>query len=326
MLRLLPTDWSPDAPALIGVSGGRDSVVLLHALYHAGFQNLFVCHLDHGLREESEADAAFVAELAKKRGLPFASERVDVARLARQKKQSLETAARDARYAFFARCAERFDTRRLWLAHHADDQVETFLFNLLRGAGPGGLSAMSPLSERSIDGTALEIARPLLATWRDEIDQYATKHALIHREDASNADTRFTRNRIRHTVLPALTAAMGRDVRTALWRAAELLRAEDALLSSTPELQSSSAKLGTETLQALPLALRRRLVHAWLQKNGVSEAGYAEVEATLSLLGGKAAKVNLPGGKCARRREKSIFLDTQSKARTAGNQSNTHDD
>ncbi|MDQ3624780.1 MAG: tRNA lysidine(34) synthetase TilS, partial [Verrucomicrobiota bacterium] len=113
---------------MIGVSGGRDSVALLHALLQRGARALVVCHLDHGLRPESEEDARFVAALAAQWQLAFVSTRVDVAELARQRKQSIETAARDARYAFFARVAAQRGLARLFLAQHADDQVETLLF------------------------------------------------------------------------------------------------------------------------------------------------------------------------------------------------------
>ena len=131
---------SRTARYLVGVSGGRDSVALLHALVEAGFRRLIVCHLNHGLRgRAAAADARFVATLAARLGLECESEQVDVARLAKKMGQSLETAAREVRYAFFARVARRRRCRSLFLGHHAGDQVETFLFNLFRGSGRGGL-------------------------------------------------------------------------------------------------------------------------------------------------------------------------------------------
>src|SRR5207302_5673422 len=128
---------------LIGVSGGRDSVALLHLLVSLGFEKLIVCHLDHSLRgRASGTDARFVQRLAKKLGVDFAFEKNEVARLAKENRLSIETAARRARYEFFAKVARENKCCTLFLAHHADDQVETFLFNLFRGAGSEGLGAM----------------------------------------------------------------------------------------------------------------------------------------------------------------------------------------
>ncbi len=296
----------PGPGMLVGVSGGRDSVALLHWLRAQDNERLVVCHVDHALRAESDEDARFVEKLAHEWGCEFVGHRVDVRALAKRRKLSLETAAREARYAFFATVASEREVPRLLLGHHADDQVETFLFNLLRGAGPGGLGGMSAVSERA-DG--LQIIRPLLGVWREEIDAYITAHALPFREDASNADPAHTRNRIRHAALPALAAALGRDVRTALWRAAEILRAEDALLSTAPELGTPPAELEVATLRALPLALQRRLIHAWLLRGGVGGVGFSEVESVLRLLEPRIAKVNLPGARHARRKARRIFLE-----------------
>jgi tRNA(Ile)-lysidine synthase len=308
---VLPAELPPDEPLLVGVSGGRDSVALLHWLRGLGERRLIVCHLDHGLRVESPAEAEFVVSLASRLDCECRTERVDVAALAKRTKRSIETAARSARQAFFARCAEAVGTPWVMLGHHADDQVETFLFNLLRGAGAGGLGGMSAISELTVDGVKLGVVRPLLAVWRAEIDEYIAGHGLIFCEDASNADLQHTRNRIRHAALPALSDALGRDVRHALWRASELLRAEDEFIAADPALQTSSTELGTKTLAALPLALQRRCILAWLQRGGVGDAGFAEVEAVRGLLAGRLAKVNLPANRCARRRAGRIFLDEQ---------------
>ena len=298
----------PDERCLIGVSGGRDSVALLHLLLGAGFKKLIVCHLDHGLRAESREDARFVAALAKRFGLKFASAQVNVAALAKRKKQSLETAAREARHAFFARVARAEKCPRLFLAHHADDQAETFLFNLFRGSAAAGLAAMRPLTTRTVGTVTLEIARPLLGVWREEIDAFVAEHALAYREDASNADPRHTRNRLRHEVIPAIERALGRDIRRAVWRAAEILRDEDDFLSSLPELRDLPETLETSALRAHPVALQRRIIHAWLKSQRVADVGFAEVEAVRGLLAGSRAKVNLPGGLHARRRAGRLFL------------------
>jgi len=299
--------FSPEERCLIGVSGGRDSVALLHQLHAAGFRELIVCHLDHGLRTESAAEARFVEKLAKELKLKCVHQRVDIGALAVRRKKSLETTAREARYAFFAQVAREHDCPRLFLAHHADDQVETLLFNLFRGAGANGLAAMSPLSERTIDRIDLQISRPLLGTWREEIDAYIARHHLSFVEDESNADRKFTRNRLRHEIIPALEAAFGREIRRAIWRSAEILRAEDELLADL--LGDSPPELNVPALRGEPIAIQRRRLRAWLQTQGVPEVGFAEVEAVRALLASRTAKANLPRGWHARRQARRLFLE-----------------
>ncbi len=301
--------FPPDARCLIGVSGGRDSVALLHMLLAAGFKQLVVCHLDHGLRAEGAKDARFVSDLAKSHGLKPVIAREDIAARAKRERCSIETAAREARYAFFARVARKQDCPRLFLAHHANDQVETFLFNLFRGSAAGGLAGMRPLTERVIGGIALQIARPLLGVWRDEIDAFISENRLVFREDASNADPHHTRNRLRHQLIPAIELAYGRDVRRAIWRAAEILREEDAFLASLPALRSLPETLDTPSLRDEPVAIQRRIIHAWLKARGVANIGFDDVEAVRSLLTTRRAKVNLPGGLHARRRAKRLFVE-----------------
>lgn len=297
----------PEERCLIGVSGGRDSVALLHQLHAGGFEKLVVCHFDHALREESADDAAFVEKLARKLKYEFVMKREDVAILARFRKKSLETMAREARYGFFAHVAREHDCPRLFLAHHADDQVETLLFNLFRGAGSGGLSAMSPMSSRTVDGVTLQISRPLLGTWREEIDAYVEKHRLAFVEDASNADRKHTRNRLRHEIVPVLEKAYGREIRQAIWRSAEILRAEDELLGGV--LGVIQPELSVPTLLGEPVAVQRRRLQAWLQMHRIPDIGFAEVEAVRGLLQGSRAKANLPAGWHARRRAKRLFLE-----------------
>src|SRR6266513_1211014 len=159
----LSRDFPAEASYLIGVSGGRDSVALLHWLINLGYKKLIVCHLNHQLRgRSSDADARFVEELAAKCRVDFELSAANVRALAKKKKMSIETAAREARYSFFAKAAKRHGRRTIFLAHHADDLVETFLLNLIRGAGLTGLAAMRDVSSRHIDGIELTILRPLL--------------------------------------------------------------------------------------------------------------------------------------------------------------------
>ena len=131
--------FPPDGRYLIGVSGGRDSVSLLHWLVNLGYKKLVVCHLNHQLRgRSSDVDARFVEKIALRYQAEFELESVNVRAFATKQKMSVETAARDSRYSFFAKVAKRRRCHTIFLAHHADDQIETFLINLFRGAGSAG--------------------------------------------------------------------------------------------------------------------------------------------------------------------------------------------
>lgn len=303
--------YPPEGRYLVGVSGGRDSVALLHLLRESGYGELVVCHLDHALRPESARDAEFVGDLARGWQCAVAVERVDVAALARARKISVETAARDARRAFFVAVGGCRRCGDLFLAHQADDQVETFLFRLLRGAGPAGLAAMRPEALLPAGASPLRILRPLLGIWREEIDRYVRLHRLPFREDPSNADPAHTRNRIRAQVLPMLDREMGRSVRPALWRAAEVLGAEERWLSDWLEAEPAPGKcLIVKDLRAQPLARQRRVVRRWLSEQQAPTVGFDEVDLILSLLDAAdgPARINLPGGWHARRRAGGIFL------------------
>src|SRR5437763_13827829 len=195
--------FSPDTRHLIGVSGGRESVTLLDQLVHVGYKKLIICDLNHELRERSSnADARFVETLAAKYDVDLEIGSADVRAVANHRKMSIETAAREVRYSFFAKMAKQMRCQTIFLAHHADDLVETFLINLFRGAGLTGLAAMREVSMRRIEDVDLTIVRPLLGVWRDEIDRYVRQHRLKFREDASNKNLAPLRNRFRRRVIP----------------------------------------------------------------------------------------------------------------------------
>jgi tRNA(Ile)-lysidine synthase len=314
LLRTFP----PDGRYLIGVSGGRDSVALLHWLVPLGYEKLIVCHLNHQLRGRmSDADARFVEKLMKKYRLDFELGSANVPALARKKKLSIETAARDSRYSFFARVAKRRRCHTLFLAHHADDLVETFLINLFRGTGSAGLVSMREVSTRSIDGVELTIVRPLLGAWRQEIDSYVREHRIKFREDASNKNLNPLRNRIRHRIIPYLEKILGRNIRPAIWRAAAIAAEEEAWIENqSPDLRQlfvayATRNLSVKKLRTLPVALQRRAILKWLREQNVSEIGFDLIEKVRSLLGhdGGVAKVNLPRDRHARRRAGRIFLE-----------------
>ena len=306
LLRRFP----PKHRYLVGVSGGRDSVALLHLLVDLGYRDLIVCHLNHQLRgRASDADARFVANLAAQRDVDFAMGKTDVRALAAKKKMSIETAGREARYKFFAQVAKRHGCRTLFLAHHADDLVETFLLNLFRGAGMTGLAAMREVSRRRIASVDLTIVRPLLGIWRADIDQYVRKHRLTFREDASNKDLAATRNRIRRRVIPYLEKIFDRDIRQSVWRAATIAAEEEnCIASQLPD--STDVDLAVATLRKLPVALQRRAIVKWLRTRGVTNLGFKVVENVRSLLDHpRIAKTNLPQDRHVRRRAGKIYVE-----------------
>ena len=303
--------FSPDGRYLVGVSGGRDSVALLHWLIHSGYEKLIVCHLNHCLRGRAgDADARFVEKLADDYGLDVAIGSANVRAVAMKKKLSIETAAREARYKFFAQIAKQRRCRTLLLGHHADDVVETFLINLFRGSGTAGLTSIREVSKRGIDRVDLAIVRPLLGTWRDDIDRYTRTHRLKFREDDSNKDLNPLRNRVRHRVIPYLEKSLGRNIRQTIWRAAMIAAEEEAWIAN--QLPNSiNADLAVEKLRDLPVALQRRIILQWLRAQRIPNVGFEIVESVRVLLdpGARVAKTNLPQDRHVRRRSGKIFIE-----------------
>jgi tRNA(Ile)-lysidine synthase len=232
---------------LIAVSGGLDSVTLLHLLRDfMGESNLevMVAHLDHGIRPESAEDAHFVQDLSASLNLHCELERASVPEISAKRGWGLEEAARKLRYDFLTRAAKRSGSSLILTAHTRDDNAETVLMHLLRGTVRA--TGIPPRRER--------IVRPLLGISRAELHAHALEHGLRWREDASNTDTRFTRNWIRHEVLPLLETR-NPNVRGKLAEHAELMRDEDALLEDWTARVPSWADWRHE-----PRAMQRRLI------------------------------------------------------------------
>ena len=286
-------------------------MALLHLLVETGFRNLVVAHFNHQLRgTASRGDALFVERLAARLELPFESGSGDVTIEAKKRKLSMETAAREARYAFLATVARKHRTRSLVLAHHADDQVETCLFQFLRGSGAAGLSGMRAVSRRTIGGIPLELRRPLLGIPKQELLTYLKERKIRFREDASNAIADASRNKIRLKVLPLIEELLGPAFRGSVLRNAQIFAEEEDFLSGVALPMAAHGELSVKILSQLHPALRRRVIHAWLKARDILEPGFAEVERTLSLLeAGGPAKINLPGDRHARRRSGVIFIE-----------------
>ena len=299
---------------LVGVSGGRDSVALLHWLkFDVCCRDIIVCHLNHSLRgRDSGSDARFVRNLAKSYNYQFESEKKDVRKISKQNKSSIEVTARDERLVFFAKVSRKWRCKRVILAHHADDNVETVLMNLFRGSGK--LTGIRKESKIVSNGVGLELLRPLLSVWRSDIDSYVMANSIRYREDISNQSNDFLRNRVRNTLIPSLRKIFQRDITKSVSRAAEVSMREsdmiDQILLSNEFLWINKNELPLAKLNKLNDALQARAILSWLRKANVPGVGFTEVELVRSLIKDEStAKINLPGGKHARRRNKVIFID-----------------
>jgi tRNA(Ile)-lysidine synthase len=255
---------------LVAVSGGLDSIVLLHLLHALAprFEwKLGVAHFNHQLRGRSAAaDERFVRRLANSLGLPSFAGRAAVRDLARAKKLSVEMAARQARHAFLARSAAHFKADAVVLAHHADDQIELFFLRLLRGAGGEGLGGMKWRSPSPALAT-LTLIRPLLDVPRAALLDYARQHDLAWREDATNASPDILRNRIRHELLPLLTRRYQPAIARTVPRLMEVIGAEAECVRALAA--AWLAKKSRPTFAALPTAVQRACLHAQLIERGI---------------------------------------------------------
>ncbi len=301
-------------PLIVALSGGPDSLVLLHLLARAGAAPpglpLLAAHLDHGLRPESAAEAARVAAQCAEWGVACVVERASVGALARAERLSVEEAGRGARYTFLRRLAAERGAAAIATGHHAGDQVETILHHLVRGSGLAGLRGMLPVTrlQPGAGQPALLLLRPLLDAPRQAIVDYAAAHALDPILDPSNEDPAFTRNRIRHELLPLLEQ-LNPAIREQLQQNAAVIAAEDAYLAE--QAAAGWARVAQEEgpgwlradLQGwrrLPLALQRRTLRQALQRlrGSMADAGFRTVEQARAVAasGATGAQAILPGG------------------------------
>lgn len=273
-------------PVVVACSGGADSLALLVLTRRAGLDPIVV-HVDHGLRDDSGADAEFVAAVAAARDLRAEIRRVDI-----EPGSNLEARARDARYAELERVREQYGAGVILVAHTADDQAETVLLNLMRGAGTTGLGGMP--SRRAA------VLRPLLRLRRTDTEAVCAEAGLEPVVDPMNQDLSFQRVWVRNEVLPLMTRGVGRDVVGVLASQAELLRAEADFLDELAE-ESWPGEAGATTvgLLTLPPVLARRALRRWL---GAPPPRQAEVEAVLAVARGERRAVDLAGGRRVARR------------------------
>ena len=294
-------------PVVLGLSGGRDSVALLHLLVQQGC-SVHALHVHHGIRgAEADADAAFCARLCEELDVPFELQRVDVPELAQEQGVSLETAGRHARRWLLAAAARRCKGCTVALAHHADDQAETVLFRLARGAA--GLRGMQPVHVAS----GITWLRPMLSWRRADITAWLQQMGQRWRDDATNAVPDVARNALRLEALPALNKALGRDVTPILGRSARLhaetIDALEAALEVLPS-RDPQGRLYLPFVWEQPLALQKAIVRHYLQQNAVSDISEEMVLAIVDILPAEAAasRVNLPGDRQAVRRERRLSI------------------
>jgi tRNA(Ile)-lysidine synthase len=312
--RLVPPGHSLAPRVVVAVSGGPDSLCMLHALVQLRGDHaleLHVAHLDHLLRgEESAADAAFVAATAAAWGLPVHLSSRDVAARARERRIGSQAAGRELRYAFLAELARDLEAHVVAVGHTADDQAETLLLHLLRGAGPAGLRGMRaalPWSEwAGQKGTGAPLIRPLLEVSRAEIERYLAAQGLAPRRDPSNAAPRYLRSRIRHELLPGL-ASYNPQIAGALARSAQICADDydfvqgelDARWPELARVSSRAVRLDRELFGALHPALRRYALRRAVEEllgTGVA-LGFAQIEAAAeAALGPVGGRLELPAG------------------------------
>jgi len=261
---------------LVTVSGGVDSMVLLHALKELSARHkwkITVAHFNHQLRgRASDADENLVRKTAAAMKLPFVVERADVKRFAAKSKLSIEMAARKLRHEYFARFARKQKIQTIAVAHHADDQVELFFLRLLRGAGGEGLAGMKWSSPSPADRKVL-LLRPLLDFGKDELEKYARENKISFRDDATNLSSDFMRNRIRNELLPLLRKYYQPGLDKTVLRLMEITGAESDFVgnvASSLRLDLIRPQAERYSFNSLPVAIQRRILQSQLAELGVA--------------------------------------------------------
>ncbi len=297
---------------LAAVSGGADSVALFHMLVglraSGRIEKLFAAHVDHGIRETSTEDAAFVRTLCAAWDVPLFETRVDVPALCYSTGQTMEEAARTARYAFLRETKEACSAKWIVTAHHMDDQAETVLLHLLRGAGLSGLCGM-----RVVSG---DIFRPLLDVSREALLSYIKENDLLYRTDESNLEPGCLRNRVRLELLPFLQQEFNPSIAEGLSRMAGLLLQDEEYLTLEAGKRLDEAVLmqggyKRETLAALPAPIKTRAIRLALERErALYNMSHSRILRVCGLLTARTgARVALPNGMEARASYEALLIE-----------------
>ena len=286
----------PGQTVAAALSGGRDSVCLLHVLHRLSVKlsfKLMAIHVHHGLREEADADEAFCRELCSRWGIPLLVTKVDTPARVKETGESVEEAARNLRYTALEELVKTGTVHRIALAHHQQDQAETVLLHLLRGSGLTGLCGMR--------AKRLPYIRPLLEVSADEIEKYLKENDLPHVEDVTNHDTAYRRNHIRHQLLPLLQQEYNPEIVRALAQMAANLQEEETYLErQTPDV---SEEISIGWLLQYPVNLQKRILRKWLRKQGLmQDVQQVHIEQLLELAKGQTGRrISLPKGLTAQK-------------------------
>ncbi len=296
---------NPNGTIIVGVSGGPDSLCLMHVLHTLGY-SIVVAHFNHRLRPEAEAEGRAVEAAAARLALPFVLGGADVRADANQRGISVEQAARERRYGFLFAEARGRSAQAVAVGHTADDQVETLLMHLIRGAGLRGLTGMAYRTVLPTFDPCIPVVRPLLGAWRDATVSYCAEHDLAAVYDSSNASTDYFRNRVRHDLLPVLESYNPR-IREALWRTADGLVSDRALLdeyvgglwrravvAETPDCVA----LRADSLAEASVTERKHLIRLSVQRLAPEqETPYTLLERAASFVAAKSGRrEDLAGG------------------------------
>ena len=310
-----------NAPVLLAFSGGADSVALLDMMQKEyPSAPILLAHVNHGIRgEEALRDRNFCENVAKERGLEIAILDVDVPTLAKERGQSLEEAAREVRYAFFADLMKERKIPLLVTAHHADDHLETILFRIARGTGLAGLCGIAPIRPFEVG----HLVRPLLGFTKKEILEYCQAHALDYVIDSTNTDTTYARNRIRATVVPELESLYDDVAHRSVRMSADLCEDDACLQQLTAnwvEQNTTASGISVVALQKAHPAIRRRALQMWFEKERNTSLEYVHLQALVSLVesGDTTARVALPGGVSAYCTARGRLSLTKTKSQPVG--------
>jgi len=298
-----------DKPSVVGVSGGPDSIALLHIMMELGLSPIAV-HYNHKLREEADLEAKFVREFANSLGISFMEDSGDVRLFSQEEGLSIEEAARILRYQFLFRVADDLGAGAVSVAHHADDQIETILMNLLRGTGMKGLVGMQEISMPTQWSSTIPLIRPFLTVWKDQILEYLDKNKLSYLEDSTNKEVIFHRNKIRHELVPSLEN-FSPGFKQRLLQTSDILAADDSALEHLGENAWESCliskgksylRFAKDDFHNYPLAVKRRLIRKAIEylRPEFRELSFPQAERALDFLSDPekksmnwVAKVNL---------------------------------
>jgi len=307
-----------DKPVVVGVSGGPDSLCLFDLLRRCEYKTI-VAHMNHGLRPTADEEELRLKSTVSMLGIPFVSQKIDVKKFAMENRMSIEEGAREARYRFLFEQAKALHAQAVAVGHNANDQVETVLMHLLRGAGLAGLRGMELRLCPNTWSDEIPLVRPLLNYWREDILAYLSDRGLFFETDESNVDTSYYRNRLRYELIPYL-AGYNPEISRAILRMAELLRGEYTVIENAVEAASKECSfrqeagyvaLSASAWKSQSIAVQRSLLRKAMAvlKPGLRDLDYAAIERAIIFLNSRyTGKCDLSGGITLSLERDDIFL------------------